>query len=182
MADDVRVGPGVGSMVGASSRWHHYLRFQYRLIRLLDPAARFLWHAGALGITGELEVVGRRTGRPRRVLLGVLRIGGRRYVGHPDGSVGWTANLASSGAGHLTMPGQAPVAVTATRLATGPERTAVILATARQQPFPGNVVYRLARRHILAVGTYFRLDPAMVPVAGGTPGGGPDAVDARAGD
>ena len=49
----------------------------------------------------------------------------------------------------------------AVRLSAGPERTAVILASARQQPFRGNVVCRLARRHILAVGGYFRLEIAV---------------------
>ena len=72
-------------------------------------AARFLWHAGALGITGELELLGRRIGRRRRVLLGVIRRDGRHSVGHPDGDASWTANLASAGSGHLTMPGQAPI-------------------------------------------------------------------------
>lgn len=139
---------------GASVAWHRYLRLQYLFIRLFDPAARLLWRVGALGITAELEVRGRRTGRPRRVLVGLLELGGRRYVGHPDGMVGWTANLLAAGEGHLTRPGQAPQRVSAVPLGDGPERTAVILATARQQPFPGNVVYRLARGHILAVGDY----------------------------
>ena len=42
----------------------------------------------------------------------------------------------------------------------GVERDAVIFATADQQPFPGNLLYRVARRHILSEGRYFRLDPA----------------------
>jgi len=45
-------------------------------------------------------------------------------------------------------------------LKDGPERDAVIAATARQQPFPGNLVYRAAQRHITAVGVYFRLEPS----------------------
>jgi hypothetical protein len=49
--------------------------------------------------------------------------------------------------------------VRAARLPDGNERDAVILATAHQQPFPGNLAYRAARGHILAMGVYFRLDP-----------------------
>jgi hypothetical protein len=143
-----------------SGRWRRYLRVQYRFIRLLDPVIRLLWHAGALGITGELEVVGRRTGRRRRVLLGIIQLDGRRYVGHPNGEVSWTSNLLAAGTARLIVPGQASVPVTSILLEPGPERTAVIIATAHQQPFPGNVVYRLARRHILAVGRYFRLEDA----------------------
>lgn len=161
----------------ASSGWRRYLRLQYRLIRAADPLARALWHAGALGITGELEVVGRRTGRSRRVLLGVLQVDGDRYVGHPNGEVAWTANLAAAGRASLAMPGQAGQAVTATPLDPGPERTAVIVATARQQPFPGNVIYRLARRHILAVGRYFRLDPPVEPSARVAPATGRTFAD-----
>lgn len=39
------------------------------------------------------------------------------------------------------------------------ERDAVILVTSEQQPFPGNLMYRAARRHILSEGRYFRLEP-----------------------
>jgi hypothetical protein len=49
--------------------------------------------------------------------------------------------------------------VRAARLPDGNERDAVILATAHQQPFPGNLAYRAASGHILAMGVYFRLDP-----------------------
>jgi hypothetical protein len=35
----------------------------------------------------------------------------------------------------------------------------VIRATVHQQPFPGNVFYRAAQRHIAAVGVYHRLEP-----------------------
>ena len=53
-----------------------------------------------------------------------------------------------------------------------------ILAT-NQQLFPGNLVYRMARSHIFAVGVFFRLDSddphsgapagAETPPAAGTP-------------
>ena len=37
----------------------------------------------------------------------------------------------------------------------------MIRATFRQHPFPGNVLYWLARRHVRAVGTYYRIEPAQ---------------------
>jgi hypothetical protein len=51
------------------------------------------------------------------------------------------------------------VHVVARRLDAGPERDRAIAATS-QHVFPGNVVYRLARRHIRAVGVYFALEIA----------------------
>ena len=39
----------------------------------------------------------------------------------------------------------------------GELRDQAILATS-QQVFPGNIVYRLARRHVRAVGTYFLIE------------------------
>ncbi|HEX5452007.1 MAG TPA: hypothetical protein VFW86_06410 [Candidatus Limnocylindrales bacterium] len=138
--------------------WRRFLRLQYALVRRFDPLARQLYLCGLLGITGELTVAGRRTGRLQSVLLGILIVDGRGYVGHPNGPVDWSRNLAASGRGWLALPGAAAREVRAVPLPPGPERTAAIVATARQQPFPGNVVYRLARRHILAVGDYFRLD------------------------
>ncbi len=61
-----------------------------------------------------------------------------------------TVTLARHGAAYPSVP---------TDCRTGTSVTASILATAAQQPFPGNLVYRAARRHILATGIYFRLDP-----------------------
>jgi hypothetical protein len=49
--------------------------------------------------------------------------------------------------------------VRSARLDPGPERERVIDATFHQHPFPGNVVYYLARHHIQAVGEFFRLEP-----------------------
>jgi hypothetical protein len=53
---------------------------------------------------------------------------------------------------------EASVDVTAIPLPSGPERDEVILATSEQQPFPGNLLYGAARRHILSEGRYFRLE------------------------
>ncbi len=49
------------------------------------------------------------------------------------------------------------------RLPGGPERDAVIRATWSQQPFPADVLYRAARRHVAAVGVYHRLEPVEGP-------------------
>ncbi|HEX2221867.1 MAG TPA: nitroreductase/quinone reductase family protein [Candidatus Limnocylindria bacterium] len=141
-----------------SAAWTVYLRWQYRALRVLDPLLRVWWRTFGIGITVDLEVSGRRTGRTRRVLVGLLRVDGRWYVGHPNGPVQWTKNLAAAGRGRLTVRGQR-IDVTARRLGHGAERAAAIVATASQQPFPANLVYRAARRHVLAVGDYFRLEP-----------------------
>jgi hypothetical protein len=147
---------------GRSGAWSAYLRIQYRLIRLLGPLVRPVWRAFGLGNVVELRVPGRRTGRQRRVLIGLLRDGRAWYVGHPNGHAAWTRNLEAAGGGQLSMGGPAPVFVVARRLEPGPERDRAIIATA-QHVFPGNVVYRLARRHILAVGVYFALEIAEPP-------------------
>jgi hypothetical protein len=112
-----------------------------------------------MGITVDLSIRGRRSGRERRVLVGLIQVEGRWYVGHPNGEAAWTRNLASARHATVTWPGMRGLSVRAARLADGDERDRAILATASQQPFPGNLVYRAARRHVLAAGVYFRLDP-----------------------
>ncbi len=144
---------------GSSLFWQLTLSGVYHLLRLLDPLIRGWWQTAGLGITARLEVAGRRSGRPRSVLIGLLTVDGRWYVGHPNGNVDWTRNLAASGRGSIRPWHRDPVEVRAVRLPDGAERDAAILITAAQQPFPGNLMYRAARRHILAVGVYFRLEP-----------------------
>ena len=92
------------------------------------------------------------------MLVGLIRVKGAWYVGHPNGEVGWTANLREAGTARLAPRPEAPVDVTATPLVDGHERDEVILATSDQQPFPGNLIYGAARRHILSEGRYFRLE------------------------
>jgi len=105
-----------------------------------------------------LTVRGRISGRERSVLVGLIELNGGWYVGHPNGEVRWTANLQSAGRGRIALRSDVQLEVTAEPLADGSERDAVIRATARQQPFPANLLYRAARRHILREGRYFRLD------------------------
>ena len=151
-----------------SSAWAVYLRVQYRFIRLLDPLIRTWWRGNGLGNVVELRVIGRRSGTERRVLVGLLQSDRDWFIGHPNGDTAWTRNLAAAGGGSLVLSWPAAVPIRARRLEPGPDRDRAILAT-WQHPFPGNVVYRLARRHILAVGTYFALE-----IADAT-----DAADAR---
>ncbi len=143
----------------ASGFWRRYLPIQYVLIRLLDPVVRRWWQSVGLGNVVELRVAGRRSGRIRGVLLGLLTDGGHWFLGHPNGDVAWTLNLEAAGTADLVFHGAPPVTIRATRLPTGPARDRAILATS-QHAFPGNVVYRLARRHIRAVGTFFEVVPA----------------------
>jgi hypothetical protein len=111
-----------------------------------------------LGNVVEVRIRSRRTGKERELFLGVLRVGEQLYLGHPNGASFWTRDLDAAGSAELSFHGGEPVAVRGVLLPVGPERSAVISAT-NQHPFPGNLVYRLARRHILAVGRYYRLEP-----------------------
>ncbi|RPH35865.1 MAG: hypothetical protein EHM90_03300 [Chloroflexi bacterium] len=145
---------------GTSRAWSLFWRLAYAWLRLTDPLVRAAWRSGGLGITVDLRVRGRRSGRERRVLVGLIQIDGRWYVGHPNGEAAWTRNLAFAGTATVVWPGMAHLQVRADRLGDGEERASVIFATASQQPFPGNLAYRAARRHVLATGVYFRLEPA----------------------
>ena len=142
----------------ASAAWQRWLPFQYRLIGLADPLVRAIWRAVGLGNVVELRVAGRRTGQQRRVLLGLLRSGDRWFLGHPNGDVAWTRNLEAAETAELVFRPPLGIPVRATRLVPGELRDAAIASTG-QHVFPGNLVYRLARRHIRAVGAYFLIEP-----------------------
>lgn len=145
----------------ASGFWRRFLPFQYRIIGVLDPLVRVEWRALGLGNVVELRVAGRRSGRIRTVLLGLLEDDGHWFLGHPNGDVAWTRNLEAAGTADLAFHGRPNLTIRATRLPDGDLRDRAILAT-RQHPFPGNLVYRLARRHIRAVGTFFEIEPATI--------------------
>jgi len=140
--------------------WRITWRVSYTLIRLLDPLIRSYLELGLPGLEpiAELRIRGRRTGRERRVLVTLLPLEGRIYVGHPNGPASWIRNLEATGEATLVIRGEPPTTVSATPLAVGAERGAVIRATARLQPFPANLLYRAARGHILRVGRYVRLE------------------------
>ncbi len=159
--------------------WTGFFPRFYRLLRLGDPLIAAWWRRFGVGNTIGLEVVGRRSGRPRRLFLGLLHVESVFYLGHPNGATGWTRNLEAAGTGEISFPGAAPRTVRAVRLAPGPERDRVIRSTWRQHPFPGNVIYWLARRHVAAVGVYYRLEPVDPPGPAG-PVDPPGPVDPAA--
>jgi len=125
---------------------------------VVDPLLRSWWSRQGLGNVVQVTIPGRRTGRPRRTLLGLLVADGQWYLGHPNGPAQWTRNLdAAGGRLQLSWPGQAAVSFEAQPLSNGPERDRVVEAT-DQHPFPGDLIYRLGRRHVRAVGRYYRLE------------------------
>ncbi len=139
--------------------WSLTLRLLYRVITRLQLLVR-PWAEGiGLGNVVELVVVGRRTSRRRVVLLGLLRVDQRWYLGHPNGPVNWTWNPDAAGSASLVLVHQPPVEIRPELLPDGEERRRVIAATWHQHIFPGNVIYWLARRHIFAVGRYYRIEP-----------------------
>jgi hypothetical protein len=142
-----------------STIWNAAFGAAYAFIRILDPLLRWSWFSVGLGITSRVTVRGRRTGRDRSVLVGVIRLGGRWYIGHPNGDVAWTRNLSHAGVAQVAPRPEASVGMRAAPLDAGSERDQVILAAGEQQPFPANLLYRAARRHILSEGRYFRLEP-----------------------
>lgn len=144
----------------ASGAWRFYLRIQYRLIRLLAPIVGPFWRGYGLGNIVELRVVGWHSGQPRPILLGLLQAGGHWFLGHPNGDVAWTRNLEVAGTAELSLSWPSTIPIRATRLPHGELRDQAILATS-QHVFPGNIVYRLARRHVRAVGTYFLIEVAL---------------------
>ena len=106
----------------------------------------------------ELRLVGRKTGRRRDVLVGMSRIDGRMYVGHPNGPTAWLANLAAADVATLQVKHQPPVQVRSVPLGLGPEREAAIRATGSQEWLVIRPFYWASRRHILRAGVYHRLD------------------------
>jgi F420H(2)-dependent quinone reductase len=147
--------------VRRSATWSAVFRVSYRLIRLFTPLLES-WRANGLpGLDGvvELRTVGRRTGTPRRILVTLITVGGSGYVGHPNGHAPWTLNVEAAGWVDVDPSGPSGPRYAVSTLAAGPERDAVIRATWTQQPFPANLLYRAARRHVAAVGVYCRLDP-----------------------
>ncbi len=143
--------------------WTLALRLLYWGTTRLGPLVRPLAERGGLGNVVELIVVGRRTGRRRVVLLGLLRVDDGWYLGHPNGPVDWTRNLDAAGRATLVLPHQPSIEIRPELLPVGEERRRVIAATWHQHVFPGNVIYWLARRHIVAVGRYYRIEPLRPP-------------------
>lgn len=130
----------------------------YRLLAKLDPVIERMWRRAGLRNTIQLATIGRRTGLERRSFLGLLRLGTRHYLGHPDVPCPWTLNLEAAGGGVMRLRDGSSVRFRSVLLEPGPERDAVIRATFRQHGFPGGVIYWIFRRHIFAVGRFYRLE------------------------
>ena len=150
----------------ASGFWRRALPVMYAVIGFTDPLIRPMWGSSALRNVVELRVAGRRSGAQRRVLLTLLRDGGQWFLGHPNGEVDWTRNLEAAGTADVVFPRSMPIAIRARRLDPGDHDQGLVrdraLRAIGQHPFPGNIVYRLALRHIRAAGVYFAIDPADV--------------------
>ena len=142
-----------------SSFWRRAFRAQYRILAWLDPLIHAVWRRFGIGNITELRVARRNGTGERTRLVGLLHAGGNSYLGHPNGHVGWTRDLEAAGEGMVRYPNHAEWRFRATLLPGGDEREQAIRSTG-QHPFPGNLVYRLGRRHVRAVGVYFRLEPA----------------------
>jgi len=70
--------------------------------RVANPLAmRLNAHGGA-----TLTVVGRRTGKPRRVPVIPVEVGGSRYLVAPFGESEWVRNLRAAGKGELSRKGR----------------------------------------------------------------------------
>jgi hypothetical protein len=143
-----------------SPLWSRAFRVFYWVIGRLDLIIRPVNNRIQIGNLTELAVTGWRSGRRRVVLLGLLRVDGIWYLGHPNGPADWTRNLDAAATATIRFAGQEPHPIRAELLAMDDERRRVIEITWHQQLFPGSVLYWLARRHILAVGRYYRIELA----------------------
>jgi hypothetical protein len=146
-----------GDSEAAESRaWGRFFRVFFRTTphRLLRGVRK----VSASSPIEELVVVGRKTGRERHHLITLIDVDGRWYVGHPNHRSQWARNLEARGGGVLLRRRSPPTPVRAVWLSPGPERSAAIEAAGRQ-PFPAGLIYSAARRHIEAVGAYYRLEP-----------------------
>jgi hypothetical protein len=87
--------------------WQRAYRVQYRILALIDPVVRGL---GTFRHRQHVDVtVPRRDGKgDRSRLLGLLRVGDKRYLGHPNGEVGWTRDLEAAGGGSYRWRGRHP--------------------------------------------------------------------------
>ena len=124
------------------------------------PFMRFVRRRMPSAPLEEFVIVGRRSGRERRMLLGLFEVGGSWYCGSPNGTSQWVRNLVAAGGCTVIRRDGIPVRVAAVEVERGPERDAVLAATGRQ-PAPAGLVYRATAGHIRAVGRYFRLEPVV---------------------
>jgi hypothetical protein len=104
-----RPRPGVPSAAYASSVsrfWDRAFRVFYWIIATLGPLLRPVVERVELGNLVELILPGRRTGKQRVVLLGLLRVESGWYLGHPNGAANWTRNLDAASAAGPRVPSE----------------------------------------------------------------------------
>ncbi len=145
--------------VHTTGAWAGAFRIWYRIIGLIKVPLMRLALGRGFGNVVVLRVAGRHSGLDRSLPLGLLTVDGRRYLGHPSGDAAWTLNLRASTEAAIEGSGVEEWRFHPVVLEHGPERDAVVRATFRQHPFPGNAIYRLAGRHVSASGVFFRLEP-----------------------
>jgi deazaflavin-dependent oxidoreductase (nitroreductase family) len=79
-----------------------YLRPPAITRRVANPVAMRLNGRGGATLT----VVGRRTGKPRKVPVIPVEAGGSRYLVSPNGESEWVRNLRAAGRGELSRKGR----------------------------------------------------------------------------
>jgi hypothetical protein len=106
----------------------------------------------------DFVIVGRRSGKQRRLLLSLYDIDGTWYVGHPNGTSQWVLNLVAAGGCTVTRRDGRAIRVSAVEVVDPEERERVVRTTG-MQPAPAGLIYRGARAHVRAAGRFFRLTP-----------------------
>jgi hypothetical protein len=142
----------------ARGTWAQIFRIFFALVP--TPAVRAIRKAIQIGPIEELVVVGRRSGKDRRVLIVLPQVGSLWYVGHPNGDrANWVLNLIAAGRARVNTRAGA-TAVRAVLLGPGEERNIAIREHTRQQrALPTRLLYRAARTYITSAGAFFRLEP-----------------------
>ena len=143
------------------SFWRTAFRVLYWFLAAMDPLIRSVWLNVGIGNVVELRVDKRDGTGVRLRLVGLLHAGTELYLGHPSGHVGWTRDLEAAGEGVLRWPNGDEVDFRATRLRASDDQREQAIRATNQHPFPGNLIYRLARGHVRREGVFFRLDAAL---------------------
>ena len=133
------------AMVGASTNWN---RPSYFVMKYLQSKG--------------YRVIPVNPGVAGQELLGETVFARLEDIPDPVDMVDVFRNAEAAGWVEIDPPGVHGRRFRPTLIGAGPERDAVIRATWTQQPFPANLLYRAARRHVAAVGIYHRLDAISI--------------------
>jgi hypothetical protein len=150
----------------ARAFWRLFFPMLYAFLRVTDPFWLRVTERRGLVNTVELFVVGRRSGRERRVMLGLLAVGDRRYLGMPTPKRPGSTTLRRPGKG---AGGRRPGSHGRPRDPHPARRRAGCCGRGglAPHPFPVDIAYRLARASIGHDGVFFRieaLDGAPIPL------------------